>query len=353
MSSCSRVYINMHEKEGDDYMENMMIFVLFFAGLFIIIKAGDLFVDAAVWIAKVTGIPSVLIGATLVSLATTLPELFVSMIATLDGHIDMSIGNAIGSTICNIGLILGMCAIISPIPIRRRFFSIKGFLMLGAVGTVYMMAFNRQISRIEGFVLLILLIIYIIINIFEVYTHKEDRYTVRFQEKSFSTALLKNVAKFIIGAGGIILGARLLVDNGVRIAEILNIPEQIVSLTLIALGTSLPELTTALIAMIKGHEGISIGNIIGANILNLTMVLGTSSIIAENGLNISSRNFEFFGKNIINFPQTLALDVPFAALLMTILVLGGTANRKLGRLDGVLLMLLYIAYLTILALISF
>ncbi|MBB6214869.1 cation:H+ antiporter [Anaerosolibacter carboniphilus] len=334
-------------------MENIIVFVLFFIGLFIIIKAGDLFVDAAVWIAKITGVPNILIGATLVSLATTLPELFVSMIATLDGHLDMAMGNAIGSTICNVGLILGLCAMISPISIRRRFFSVKGILMICATVILYLMAFNRQISRNEGFVLLILLIIYIIINIFEVYTRKEDKYTIRYQEKNFNTALLKNLFKFITGAGGIILGARLLVDNGVLIANILNIPEQVISLTLIALGTSLPELSTSLIAVIKGYEGISVGNIIGANILNLTMVLGASSIAAEDGLIISVRNFEVLGKKMVAIPQTLVLDIPFSALLMMILIIAGTVNRKLGRQDGVLLMLLYIAYLTVLALISF
>jgi cation:H+ antiporter len=265
----------------------------------------------------------------------------------------MAIGNAIGSTICNIGFILGLCAIISPIPVRRRFFSIKGILMLCAIGILYLMAFNRQISRIEGFVLLILLIIYIIINIFEVYTHKEDRYTIRYSEKNFNTALLKNLFKFILGTGGIILGARLLVDNGVLIANIFNIPEQVISLTLIALGTSLPELTTALVAIIKGHEGISVGNIIGANILNLTMVLGASSIAARDGLIISVRNIDIFGKKLIDFPQTLALDIPFSALLMLILVIGGTVNRKIGRQDGVILIVLYLTYLMILAFISF
>ncbi len=334
-------------------MENIMVFVLFFIGLFIIIKSGDLFVDSAVWIARVTGIPNVIIGATLVSLATTLPEFFVSTIATLDGHLDMAMGNAIGSTICNIGLILGLCAIISPIPVRRRFFSIKGILMLCAIAILYMMAFNRQISRIEGFLLLILLIIYIIINIFEVYTHKGDQYTVRYREKNIKVALLKNSFKFILGTGGIILGARLLVDNGVLIANIFNIPEQVISLTLIALGTSLPELTTSLVAIIKGHEGISVGNIIGANILNLTMVLGASSIAARDGLIISVRNIDVLGKKLIDFPQTLALDIPFSALLMLILVIGGTANRKISRHDGVLLIVLYLSYLMILALISF
>ncbi|WP_068554893.1 calcium/sodium antiporter [Thermotalea metallivorans] len=334
-------------------METMLVFIMFFIGLLIIVKAGDLFVEAAVWIAMVTGIPSIFIGATLVSLATTLPELFVSVIATWNGHLDMAIGNAIGSTICNIGLILGLCATISPIPIRRKFFTIKGLLMMGAIFCFYVFAADKEVSRIEGWILLILLILYIIINIFEVYNYKENRFQICHKESNGKVALWRNLIKFFIGAAGIILGARLLVDNGVLMAKIFDVPEQVISLTLIALGTSLPELTTSLIAMLKGHEGISVGNIIGANILNLTMVLGTSSLVANDGLHISVENMEIMGKRLINFPQTIVLDVPFSALLMLILVICGTANRRIDRQHGLLLLGLYIIYLIVLAYISF
>lgn len=333
-------------------MENLFVYVMFFVGLIIIIKGGDWFVDAAVWIAITTGVPNILVGATLVSLATTLPEFFVSTIATLEGHSEMAIGNAIGSTICNIGLVLGLCACISPIQIRRKFFSIKGFMMIFSLLCFYYFANDKVLVKIEGFMLILFLIIYIIINVFE-FTNAgpsnsfKSYYNIRWYN------ILINITKFVVGAFAIIIGAKLLVDNGVQIANIFHIPEQVVSLTLIALGTSLPELVTSVTATIKGHQGISVGNIIGANVLNITMVLGASSIIPKNGLVISTRNIEIFNKTMINVPQTLILDIPMSFLLMCILVLCATFKRKIDRKHGLLIFVLYIAYIVILGLISF
>ncbi|QZY57078.1 calcium/sodium antiporter [Crassaminicella profunda] len=333
-------------------MENVLVFFMFFVGLLIIIKGGDLFVDAAVWIAIATGIPKILVGATLVSLATTLPELFVSTIAIIKGHPEMAIGNAIGSTICNIGLVLGICACISPIRVRRKFFSIKGFMMMLSLICFYVFAYDQTVMKVEGFVLILFLIIYIIINVVE-FNQAGSSNGFRSSYKTKRLHIFVNILKFVIGACGIVIGARLLVDNGVQIAEILHIPEQIVSLTLIALGTSLPELVTAVTATIKGHEGISVGNIIGANILNITMVLGVSSIIPKNGLTISTRNIELFHKILTDVPQTLVLDMPMSFLLMSLLVLCGTFRRKIDRKHGFLIFVLYAAYIGVLAAISF
>ena len=332
-------------------MDNIVVFMMFLLGLIIIIKGGDLFVEAAIWIAIVTGIPTIIIGATLVSLATTLPEFFVSTIASSKGHAEMAIGNAIGSTICNMGLILGTCAIISPVAIRRKFFSFKGMLMVASLVTFYYFASDFIVDKFEGYMLLMILIVYIILNISEL---KSTTTTIdHSKEKATASLVLKNLVKFTMGAGMIILGARLLVDNGVSIANIFNVPEQIISLTLISLGTSLPELITSITAVVKGHMGISVGNIIGANILNLTMVLGSSSLLSDKGLMISVRDLYIFDHVLVNVPQTLVLDIPVSLLMMLILVLCGSYKRIIDRAHGFLLLSIYASYLFILYYITF
>lgn len=334
---------------GCEIMQGIIISVLFVIGLVIIIKGGDLFVDAAIWIAKKTGVPSILIGATIVSLATTLPELFVSTIASLHGYTDMAIGNALGSTICNIGFILGLGALISPIPVRRKFFSIKAFMMIVSLISFYSLAYDKVVTKFEGMLLLLLLGVYIMINILEVKysNHGNSDYM-----EIGNSSLVNSIFKFILGSALIILGARLLVDNGVKIAKLLDVPEQTISLTLIALGTSLPELVTSIVALIKGHRGMAVGNIIGANIINITMVLGISSLVAQSGLAISTRNINFADKILKDVPQALVLDIPMSFFMMIILLLAGTFHREIGRMHGLFLLLVYFSYLGILAAIS-
>ncbi|WP_129597325.1 calcium/sodium antiporter [Anaerophilus nitritogenes] len=332
-------------------MENLIIFGLFLIGLIMIIKGGDLFVDAAVEIAIVTGIPPILIGATLVSLATTLPEFFVSTIATLKGHPEMAVGNALGSTICNIGFVLGICSCISPIAIRRRFFSMKGFLMIASLACFYGFAIDKVILKKEGLILLSFIIIYIIINIVEV-NYKGSKTSTYSHKNINKKNIFFNGMKFILGGFLVVLGARLLVDNGVEIAKIFHVPEQIISLTLIALGTSLPELVTSVTATLKGHEGISVGNIVGANFLNMTMVLGTCCMIPKNGLYLSTRDITFLNKSLLNVPQTLVFDIPFSLLLMSILVLCGTMKKQIDRKHGMLLFTIYVVYIGLLGAIS-
>lgn len=322
--------------------------LLFLVGLIIIIKGGDLFVDASVWFATITGIPTIIIGATIVSLATTLPELFVSVFASAQGSPDMAIGNAVGSTICNIGLILSTSILFAPGEINRKLFSEKGILMI--ISTVLLVIFSSDtiLSKTEGAILLVVLVIFIKLNLKQfkgsnilVDNDKNDR---NIQSKT----IMSNILKFILGAIFIIIGAQLLVKNGKDIALFFNVPEQIISLTLIALGTSLPELTTSITAIVKGHEGISVGNIIGANILNNTMILGTASFTTKYGLLISKRDVLLFGRTFENIPHTLYVDLPIALALMLILVTSGIYNSKLKRQTGIILLLIYIIYLTFL-----
>jgi cation:H+ antiporter len=334
-------------------MENIIVFIMFLIGLIIIIKGGDLFIETVVWIAAITGIPTIIIGATIVSLATTLPELFVSTMAAAKGHPEMAIGNAIGSIICNTGFILGLSACISPIHIRRRFFTIKGSMMVFSLICFYILSHDKCVARTEGFILIFLLIIYIIINVFEFRDSKHTLHHFHYDKNNKDYSIWMIILRFFAGAGAIILGARLLVENGIQIAKIFNIPEQIISLTLIALGTSLPEFVTSLTAIIKGHKGISIGNIIGANILNVTMVLGTSSIVPEHGLKVLTEDICLFNQVWVDVSQTLLLDIPVALLMTVILLIIGTFKKVITRKSGFVLLLLYVGYLSLLSKISF
>lgn len=329
-------------------MGNIGTFLFFVLGIIIIIKGGDWFVESAVWIAKVTGVPNVLIGATIVSIATTLPELMVSSIATYQHYYDVAIGNVVGSMVCNIGLILGVTALISPIKIHPAKFSIKGFFMLLCGLILLFLAKDTIITTQEGNIFLMMFIVYIILNILEFKGSGRNA-----SGETSAVALNKgnvriNIGKFILGTLFIVIGARLLVNNGVAIAKIIGVPEQVISLTLIALGTSLPELITAFSSIIKGHSDISIGNILGANTLNIVMVLGISSKLADQGIVISYQNI-MLGATIHNIPQALYLDIPIALIMMLILVIGGALKGYISRSIGISVLSIYVVYLSLLA----
>ncbi|MCD5414544.1 MAG: calcium/sodium antiporter [Clostridiales bacterium] len=328
-------------------MNIIFSFVLFVLGLIIIIKGGDWFVEAAVWIAKVTGIPTILIGATIVSIATTLPELLVSAIATRQQLYGVAVGNVVGSLICNIGLAMGLTAFFAPVAIKKDSFTIKSLFMLFAAGAVFVMARDLIVSKQEGIVLLLLFLVYIVMNIWEFKkgdSENKDNSKVKYDKSNAKTYIFK----FIVGAVFITVGARLLVTHGVAIAGYLGIPDQVVSLTMIAIGTSLPEITTAITSVIKKHQGISVGNILGANILNILMVLGVSTATSSEGLIINIQRIAF-GNLVYSIPQTLYLDLPVALTMMLVLVVGGLIFGKISRTIGFVLFLIYVLYLAALA----
>ena len=330
-------------------MELSGIFIFFLLGLVVMVKGGDWFVDAAVWIASVTGMPQVLIGATIVSIATTLPELFVSTLAVLQGYTDVAIGNAVGSFICNIGLILAITLIFRPQNSLRDILSGKGILMAGAVLVLMLMIWDRRLVPFEGILLLGLLLVYVLMSVSE--ARKLQPLSTGLHEthiKPDKQTIIRNLAKFIGGILMIVLGARWLVDNGIRLGAFFSIPESIIGVTIIALGTSLPELTTAITAIVKGHHGISFGNILGANILNMTMILGASVLLSGKGLVLPSRSLSLFGRLYAYMPQTLLIDLPAALFIMALLFLPALMSLKLKRWHGASLLAAYLLYLGVL-----
>lgn len=286
----------------------ILIYVLFFIGLALIIKGGDWFVDGSSWIAEVLGVPKFIIGATIVSIATTLPEMIVSVQATLKGNVDMAAGNAIGSVTANTALIMGLLILFMPFAVKRRDFAPKAFMMLAAAAILVggcIFTEKRQLT-FEGetgdyytlsTVGVLLLIITFLIFFAENYMSMKrdqrqiepDPHGIGIQPEdditpSKSTATkgdwAKNIAFFVLGAAGIIVGADLLVEYGTDIAINLNIPQRVISVVAIAIGTSLPELVTALTAIRKKLGALSVGNILGANIIDLTLILPVCSFVS-------------------------------------------------------------------------
>lgn len=309
-------------------------YIMFLLGLVMLVKGGDWFVDASVWTARVTGLPEVIIGATIVSIATTLPELFVSSIASFEGHPDIAIGNAVGSVICNTGLVLGVTTLISPSRIiNPRIFCLNG-LLLAAYGSFFCyLAADGMIGKTDSALLLLLFTVYILTNIAIIRYKKTDaglRDEISLQPCLQDT--IKNLVKFLIGITFIVLGADMLVEYGSAIALHIGVPERVISLTLIALGTSLPELATSLSALVKGHKFISMGNIVGANILNFSMVMGVSSHFADIPIK----------------PHTLYLDLPVTALLIAMLLVPCLIKKKTSRPQSALMVSIYAAYILLL-----
>lgn len=322
--------------------------VLFVLGLAIIIKGGDWFVEAAVWVAEITGVPKMLIGATIVSLATTLPELFVSVIAVANNAAGLGIGNALGSTICNTGLIMALSILIDPREVERRLFFIKGGIMLLSLGLLFLVSMDRAINSWESIPLFAMLAVFIYFNVHHVKQGSLKRQKEVMHIDTSKKYAVVNIAKFIFGAAGIVIGADLLVDNGVVIAESLGVSQGVIGVTVIALGTSLPELVTTVTAIRKKECAMGMGNILGANILNLTMILSTCALISDGPLMIESEFMPVFSRIM---PRSLYIDIPVTAILFLLLIIPPAIFKgRLKRFQGALMLGVYISFIVFLIL---
>ena len=231
-------------------MELAVIIFLFLVGILFIVKGGDYFVDAASWIAEVSGIPKLIIGATIVSLATTLPEMLVSVMAAAKGSVDMAIGNAVGSVTANIGLIMGISLVCIPAVIRRKDYLMKSVLMLTAAVLIVVSGFLGQMGTVISIALMAVFALFLWENVSSARrSMKGDGEQEGRKKTSGRKEVVTNLVKFAVGAVGIVWGADLLVDNGSALAAMVGIPERVIGVTIIAVGTSLPELITTITAI--------------------------------------------------------------------------------------------------------
>ena len=307
--------------------------LLFIVGLLCLIKGGDWFVDGATGIARRFHVPELLIGATVVSIGTTLPEVMVSTTSALTGHGEIAYGNAIGSVICNAALIAAITVAVRPGKVDPKslrtpvaFFFVAAAFYAGVAYT------TGSFTRPVGLILLAMFVAYIVCNVLAMKNAPAPEEEEQAEECSFA----KELGLLAIGAVLIAVGADLLVDNGTLIAQALGVPESVIALTFVALGTSLPELVTAITSLAKGHGALSLGNVIGANVFNLVLVSGVSVTLAPFTI---PQNSMLFGHN-----ASLVLEFPVMFAVMLLLTLPALIKGKLSRPQGIALLCIYAAF---------
>ncbi len=299
-------------------------------GVILLSHGGDLLTKSSVDISFKLSIPKIIIGMTVVSFATSAPELIVSLNATIDGLPNFAIGNVLGSNIANIGLVLGIITIIYPISLKQRFYNTDfPLLIMSTVLFYYVIYTESQISRVEG----IILVIAIILILFYLFFYQKNDQSEFSEELDKDKISIFKSFLYILFSGSLLwLGSETLIKSSVSVANKLEISERIISITMVAIGTSVPELAASIVASLKKQNDLSIGNLIGSNIFNLLVVIGiTSSIIPLNGID----------KSIIN--NDMLWVVLFSVIIFPLAYLG--KRNVLTRKKGIMLLALYLIFI--------
>lgn len=348
-------------------------FVLLLAlGILFVVKGGDWFVDAASWIAEVSGIPTFIIGATIVSVATTIPEILVSSISAGQGQASMAIGNAVGSVNCNIALIMAISLVFIAPTLKRKDYVAKICILLATIALLWGLSSNGTFNWWNAIIILAMFVIFLIENVISAKKHSDTLLNDKgietveenspkgngilfdyFEKKEARKITLKktgmvierkdiakNIFVFILGAATIFVGAQLMCDNGAALARKLEVPEGIIGVTILAVGTSLPELVTAITSIVKKKADLSVGNIIGANIIDLSLILPLCTFIT-------------LGKTGQPLPvdaQSLTIDFPFCIAVAGFALIPALIMGKFKRWQGILLLCGYVTYVTLLIL---
>ncbi|MDO5780599.1 MAG: calcium/sodium antiporter [Clostridium sp.] len=319
-----------------------MSYIFLIVGFFLLIKGADIFVSGASNISKKLGIPSVIVGLTIVSLGTSAPELAVSAISSLEGSNEIAVGNVLGSNLFNTLMVLGVTTIIMALTIKKsevkRDFSINilvTLLLLLLTFTNLLDGRDNYISRLDGIVLLIGCISYITYLILSVKKGKASSESVQEElalESTNEISVFKSIFKLVIGVVGIVIGGQIVVDSATSIATSLGMSEKLVGLTIVAIGTSLPELVTSVVAAIKGEEDIALGNILGSNIFNILLIIGLSSAISPIAVS-SNLIFDFVFLIVVT-------------LIIGIMILVNKSDEKrFDKKEGIILVVLYAIYM--------
>ncbi|KIL09222.1 sodium:proton exchanger [Clostridium botulinum] len=323
-----------------------MNYIILLLGFVLLIKGADIFVDGASVIAKKLGIPAVIVGLTIVSLGTSAPELAVSLISSLNGSNEIAIGNVIGSNIFNTLMVLGTTAIVLPLIIKKE--TVKNDFLVNTSVTILLFLFTFDslfmsdtniISRLDGLILILICIFYVVVLIKKAKKMpnedlNEDTTELKnaLVDNNIEVNILHKVIFMIIGVAGIVVGGNLVVDSATNIAYSLGMSEKLVGLTIVAAGTSLPELVTSIVAALKGENDIALGNVLGSNIFNILLILGLSSLISP-----------------IHVSQALMTDfiylIVINLLLIGLVFFNKAKEKKLTRIEGFLLVGLYLSYM--------
>ena len=312
-----------------------MSILLIFLGLGLLVVGGDFLVRAAVGLSLKLKLSKMIIGLTVVSFATSAPELLVSVQAAIDGFSDISLGNVIGSNIANIGLVLGVTAIITPLSIDKYFYKFNWpVMMLLSVGLYFIMQSGNKISSPEGVALVTILIIYLVLLISRANSRSVNDAPQQFDNKLAVVSNFKIVIWLFIGAVTLYLGSKWLVSGAVALAYTLGVSERVISITMIAVGTSVPELAASVIAALKKEKALSLGNLIGSNIFNIASVLGITAIIQP----IAVKSQELFTNDLWWMLGFAGVLIPLAFL----------PNKfEIGRIKGLVLLVGYCVFISL------
>ncbi len=316
--------------------QNESMSVLFiFLGLVLLVVGGNFLVRSSVALSFRFHISKMVIGLTVVSFATSAPELLVSIQAALDGFSDISLGNVIGSNIANIGLVLGVTAIIAPLTIDQDFYKFNWpVMMLLSVALYFILSSGRVISRVEGFALLSTLFIYLYLLIRRARKTRETAVHVVLDEALVTVSSFKIIVWFLIGGVALFFGSQLLVTGAVELATIMGISERVIAVTMIAVGTSIPELAASVIAALKKEKAISLGNLIGSNIFNIASVLGITAIIQP----ILVKSEAVLSSDIFWMLGFSAVLIPLAFL---------PKKWEIGRIKGIVIVVAYALFISL------
>lgn len=309
----------------------MLMQILFILiGFTLLIKGADFLVDGSSAIAKKLHISELIIGLTIVSIGTSMPELFVSTTSALEGYSDISIGNIIGSNICNLLFILGLSAVIHPVKFQKQTKWIENPMSI-ILTFIFLMICNtnKDITRAEGMILIGLFILFLLYTIIIAKQNNKNAITQFSVEESKKNSIIKNIMLVILGIVILKFGGELVVENAKRIAIELNISEKVIGLTIVAIGTSLPELVTSITASIKGESDIAIGNIVGSNIFNILLIIGVTAIIKPIKYNVTYNS---------------QMAILFIGMMMITVFPFIKPKDELSRLKGLSFVLLYIFY---------
>ncbi len=310
--------------------------LLFLLGFLLLIKGGDWFVDGATGIAHRFHLPELLIGATVVSIGTTLPEVMVSSQAALQHNSGISYGNAIGSIICNTSLIAALTLAVKPGPVNRNSLKLPAAAFFIAALFYSAVAYTAGgFSRWQGILFLIYFVVYMFLSVKQM-TASGEQPEEEEEEEHPQRTLLIEIVLLVLGAAAIAVGANLLVENGTIIAAALGVPDSVIGLTMVALGTSLPELITAITSLMKGHGALSLGNVIGANLFNIILVSGMAITISPFAIPTE--------KTLLGMNSSLLVDIPVMLGVMMLLCFPPLKTGKLYRWQGIILLCIYFAF---------
>jgi len=310
-----------------------MAYILLIIGFALLVKGADYFVDGASNIAGLLRVPPILIGLTIVAFGTSAPEATVSIIAALEGSADVAIGNVVGSNIFNITMVLGIAALLYPLQVQSEttkkeipFALLASAVLLVLMSDVVLQGFNENyVTRSDGIILLMFLGIFMY-YVIEVAMSSRNNGSI--EEPSEDLKWGKSILISIFGLAAIIFGGQIVVTNATEIAYALGMSETLVGLTIVAIGTSLPELVTSITAALKKESEIALGNIVGSNIFNILFVLGASSVITPLAVN-----------------NKIFVDVYIMIILMVLLLIFSRTNFRIGKREGVILALSYVIYM--------